>query len=523
MLLVLAVSVEDRFAAIHLDTGSDVPLYKQLAARMRGLVETGALRPGTRVPPTRGLADQLGLNRATIAAAYSLLEQSGLLEGHVGRGSFIAEPAVKAGAKSGVPSKTQLVRGPAAADWETLLPPLDPVASPAHSIAISFASSRPAGDAFPLTAFRRLSKQVIDSAEAEQILQLGSPHGYAPLRRYLWEEAAVAGVARAKDDLLITNGCQQALDLLARVFISERHAEHRTQENSNILVEDPVYHGLIRVFARAGARIIGVPVDGGGLDLAALEDAIQQQRPRLLVVTPSFQNPTGATLSLERRRRLVEIAQRYGIVLVENDIYSELRYRGEALPTLKQLDESGNTILMRSYSKISFPGLRVGWVIAPRPVIERLAAAKQISDLHSDQLSQAVLLRFAESGELERHLAQTRLEGARRLEALLGACARYLPSGTTYTRPAGGMNLWIELPEPLSAEALLERVEERGVTFLPGTYFSARRGHARGLRISFGGLTPEEITRGIQIIGETAARGLAAPRNESREPVAALV
>jgi 2-aminoadipate transaminase len=291
-----------------------------------------------------------------------------------------------------------------------------------------------------------------------------------------------------------------------------------------VAMEDPVYHGLVRVFSRAGANIVGIPVDSAGMDAALLQDALQQYRPRLLIVTPSFQNPTGATLPLERRRRIVELAQRYSVVLVENDIYSELRYQGQPQPTLKELDETGNTILLRSYSKVSFPGLRVGWVIAPRPVIARLAEAKQLSDLHSDQLSQAVLLRFAESGELERHLGRTRTSGAERLNCVLDACARFLPQGSRVTRPAGGMSLWVELPAPLQAEALLRRAVERGVDFLPGRYFSARRPHARGFRVSFGGLSPAEIVRGLEILGEAARAELASFTNAPPlEPVAALV
>jgi DNA-binding transcriptional MocR family regulator len=356
-----------------------------------------------------------------------------------------------------------------------------------------------------------LSKEVIDSPQAAQILQLGSPYGYPPLRRYLLENAHESGMARPGDDLIVTNGCQQALDLIARLFF--------TGDNPNVAVEDPVYHGVIRVFARAGANVLSVPLDDAGIDLGELREVIQQHHPRLLVVTPSFQNPTGVTLPLERRKRLVELAQRHGLVLVENDIYSELRYQGKPLPTLKQLDESGSTILLRSYSKVSFPGLRVGWAIAPRPVIARLAEAKQTSDLHSDQLAQAVLLRFAESGELARHLELTRQAGAERLRVILRCCARYLPTGSRFTRPEGGMSLWVELPAPFTAEALLSRVEQRGVDFLPGSFFSAQRSHPRALRLSFGGLSPDQIARGLQILGEAAATEPAA----ALEPVTASV
>lgn len=486
-----------------LDSSSDVPIYRQLSDSIRASIEKGSIKPGERLPATRELAAQLGLNRATVSAAYSLLEQSGLLRGHVGRGSFVAqvrpEPELSA----------------AALDWEAILPPVEHEPLSPEQALISFAASRPAREAFPLMQFRRLSKEVIDSPEAADILQLGSAYGYAPLRRYLLEQAVQADLARASDDLIITNGCQQALDLLSRLFAGG---------TCRVLMEDPVYHGLPRVFQRAGATVIPAPLDAHGIDIAVLSGLIQQHRPRVLVVTPNFQNPTGATLSLDRRRRVVEMAQRSGLVLVENDVYGELRYFGRDLPSLKQLDESGNTILLRSYSKVSFPGLRVGWVLAPQPVVARLAEAKQISDLHSDQLSQAVLLRFAESGELARHLERTRAAGRERLQALMAACSRYLPAGTSFIRPEGGMNLWLEVPAPLTAQALLPRAEERGVTFLPGNFFSAGRPHPRGLRISFGGLTPDQITQGIRLLGEAsqAAFDVQAPEL-NWEPAAALV
>ena len=239
---------------------------------------------------------------------------------------------------------------------------------------------------------------------------------------------------------------------------------------------------------------------------------MSQHRPRLLVVTPEFQNPTGVTLNMEQRRAIVGISQRFGVIVIESQIYRELRYRGQSLPSLKQLDESGNVISVGSYSKVAFPGLRVGWVIAPQPVVARLAQAKETSDLHSDQLSQAVLLRFAESGELARHVKRTREAGAARLQSVLESCEAHLPPGSRFTRPEGGMNLWVELPAPLVADELLKVAEERGVSFLPGSCFSVRRAERRGLRISFGGLAPESIARGISILGVIAREQLASQR-----------
>jgi 2-aminoadipate transaminase len=483
-----------------LDSGSNLPLYRQVSDGIARLIQAGTLQSGERLPATRELAASLNLNRTTISAAYALLEEQRLIRGHVGRGSFVALP------QANVPGSR--------VDWENILPRLDISSSSPQSAAISFSTSSPAGDAFPMEQFRRLAKEVIDSPEAREILQLGSPLGYGPLRRYLLTKAREEKIAGPQDDLIVTNGCQQALDLLARVLAS--HGE-------TVIVEDPVYHGLLRVFERAGAAVVPAPVRTDGVDPEELEALIAKHRPRAVVLTPSFQNPTGASIPGSNRGRILETVQRNGVVLIENDIYGELRYAGESAPPIKRLDESGNVILLRSYSKVSFPGLRVGWVIAPRPVIARLAELKQVSDLHSDQLSQAVLLRFAESGELSLHMERTRATGALRLDAALNACRRFLPPAATFTRPQGGMNLWVELPPPLNARDLLSRAQEHGVDFLPGNYFSVEGGHSRCLRLSFGGLSPDDIDRGIRSLGRAAARELELSRETTFDPAPALV
>jgi 2-aminoadipate transaminase len=489
----------DLLSHLRLEIESELPIYRQLAEGIQRALDAGVLLHGDRLPPTRELAGQLGLNRTTVSAAYAVLEQAGCLQGVVGRGSFVI--------RSGAP--------PAAGfDWEALLGPAGADAAAGAEAAYNFANSRPAEECFPLAEFRRLAKEVVDLPEAAELLQLGSPYGYAPLRRYLLEENASTGMARAQDDLIVTNGCQQALDLIARILV---------ETNTPVLVEDPVYHGLLRVFGRAHAQLLPVPVGEAGLNLSVLENLAAQHRPRLLVVTPDFQNPTGTALTLEQRRSILAIAVRFGIAVVEIAIYRELRYRGVALPALKQLDETGHVIAIGSYSKVAFPGLRVGWVIAPRPVVARLAEAKQTTDLHSDQLSQAVLLRFAASGELQRHIEQTRRTGGERLQAALDACARAFPRGTRYSRPEGGMNLWVELPQPLTAENLLAVARERGVAFLPGSYFSSREIHRRSLRLSFGGLAPKEITTGIRLLGDIAHELLRAPAARPLAREAALV
>jgi 2-aminoadipate transaminase len=331
----------------------------------------------------------------------------------------------------------------------------------------------------------------------------------------LMEEAARAGVARASDDLLVTNGCQQALDLLARVC---------TAPGETVLVEDPVYPGLRQVFERAGARLVGVPVGAAGVDTEALARLAARERPRLIVLTPNFQNPTGGTMPPDARLAALRAAREARCPLVENDIYGELRYTGRPLATLKQLDETGDVIQIKSFSKLAFPGLRTGWVVAPRAVVRRLADAKQAADLHSDQLSQAVLLAFARAGKLETQRARMAASGLARLDAVLSACGRLLPAEAQFTRPEGGMSLWVRLPEPLDAAELLPRAAARGASYLPGRYFAVSRPQAGGLRLSFAGLEPAAIERGVAVLGQVFEEEISRQARAGRpEPAPAIV
>jgi 2-aminoadipate transaminase len=461
---------------------------------------------GERLLPTRELAGSLGLNRTTVAAAYGLLESEGLIRGHVGRGSFVEAPSPTTAAP--VPHL----------DWESLTGSGETTgaeeagpAPAAHAGLISFSSSRPSEMQFPLDEFRVTCREVIDSREAAQILQLGPASGYGPLRRYLLNDARRRGIAGPDDDLLVTSGCQQGFDLIQRVLAS--HGE-------TVALEDPVYPGLRNAFQRGGARVLGVPVGADGIDVEALGRLLSRERPRLIVLTPNFQNPTGTTLPAAARREILDLAHRSGVVIVENDLYGELRYQGAAIPAVKQLDASGDAILLGSFSKIAFPGLRVGWAIGPRHFIARLTEAKEASDLHSDQLSQAVLLRFAESGRLEAHRRKMLTAGTGKLKAILSACASELPERSVYTRPEGGMNVWVRLPEPLDASELAIRAEREGVSYAPGRFFVVSRPQTHALRLSFAGLTPGEIGKGMGILGGIFRAALDRPRDGNRDEAA---
>lgn len=485
---------------------SEVPLYRQLYQQFAAKIRSGEVPRGERLPATRELAGLLGLNRTTVSAAYEMLEGEGLIAGQVGRGSFVTGHSV---APAG------------GVDWNSLLERSD-MPAPGHSggapsgpgsEVISFVMSRPSQALFPLDEFRASCAAVMARQDLAGILQLGSPAGFEPLRRYLIEDARRQRLAGPGDDLIVTNGCQQALDLIGRVML---------RPGDTVAVEDPVYPGLKNLLAGMGAQLVGIPVGAEGLDLAQLERVLERERPRFLVVTSNFQNPTGATLPLAARRELLEAARAAHVPVVENDAYGELRYEGEPLPALKQLDENGGTVLLRSFSKVSFPGLRVGWMVGPKPLIDRLRQAKEAADLHTDQLSQAVLLEFAESGRLEAHRARVLQAGAERLAATLDACRRYLPANARWTRPQGGMNVWVRLPEPLDAGELLPRAQKEGVAYLPGRYFAVSRLEPGALRLSFAGLTPDQIWSGLSVLGRIVA-GEIESASKGFEPASAMV
>lgn len=490
----------------HLDAASTIPLYKQLYEHFSGLIQSGRLAQGDRLPPTRELAGSLGLNRTTVSAAYELLESAGFITGHVGRGSFVTIPQPAA---AGHPL-----------DWSRLLErsaasPQPPAPGPLSRPGVSFATSRPSEQLFPLDALRASCEEVMAAPDFAHILQLGSPSGYEPLRRYLLDSARAENLAGPDDDLIITNGCQQSLDLIARVLL---------RPGDRVLLEDPVYPGLKSLFLEAGLQLTGVPVGPDGIEIDAFRAALERERPRLMVVTSNFQNPTGATLPIAARAALLRAAQATGVPLVENDIYGDLRYRGSELPPIKESADGGHVILLRSFSKITFPGLRVGWVLGPRALIARLAQSKQLADLHTDQLSQAVLLRFAESGRMARHRTHMLKAGAERLAAVLAACDRHLPAGSRFTRPQGGMNLWVRLPQPLDAGELLARAHRENVSYLPGRYFAVSHFDPGSLRLSFAGLTPDEIRKGLAALGKIFSRELERARaNDPLEPAPAMV
>ena len=486
---------------LHLQPESHIPLYVQLRDQLRALVHSGELRAGDRIPASRELAAQLGVHRTTVANAYAELESEGLIQGHVGRGTYICE--IPAKQFSLPPRSNGNGNGHnGAMRWEALFADdrgeesLSRMMPRVPDGAIAFTVARPPDDTFPVEEFRRCSNAVL-RREGRRILQLGSTDGYEPLKRELISLFRSEGLNVKPEQLLITDGCQQAIDLVCKAFL---------RPGDSVALENPGYPGAIAILAGARVRPLPVGVEPDatrtghvGLDIDALETVLMQNRVKFILVTPDFHNPTGTALPVANRRALLELAVRFQVPVVEDGIYARLRFRGNPIPSLKALDTTGNVIHIDSFSKTAFPGLRVGWCIGPESAIERLRLVKQSTDLHTDQFSQAAMAEFMHRGYFTKHLAKMKKVFRGRLEAMEAALEKHMPEGTSWTRPEGGMSLWLTLPPGFDAGELLIHARERGVVFLPGRHFYSQHPQPNTLRLGFSAVDEKHIAKGVEI------------------------
>ncbi len=371
---------------------------------------------------------------------------------------------------------------------------------------ISFGGGLPAPEVFPVEEFQQACKKVLQD-QGSAALQYGPTEGYAPLRQLIAQRATQMKLKVSADNVLITTGSQQALDLLGKVFIDE---------GDRVLVEAPTYLGALQAWNLYGAAYTTVLSDADGMITDRLEQALQSN-PKFIYVLPNFQNPTGVTLSLERRERLVESANRHGIPIVEDDPYGQLRYEGEHLPSIEVLDchnrgesecYSGNVIYLGTFSKILAPGIRLGWVIAPTEVVNKLVQAKQGADLHTATFDQMVAYEVSHTDFLDRHIQFIRQVYHERRNVMLDCLEEHMPPGVTWTRPQGGLFLWVKLPDGLDATVMLRAAVEEKVAFVPGDSFFPAGGGQNTLRLNFSNATPEKINEGIARLGKVFRQGL---------------
>ncbi len=361
---------------------------------------------------------------------------------------------------------------------------------------ISFAGGLPAPEVFPLEQFRQACNRVLEEF-GPQALQYSTTEGYRPLREMIARHTRRYAVEVTPENILITSGSQQALDFIGRLFINR---------GDYIVVESPTYLGAIQAWNAYGAQYITIPTDEHGMIVDELEKALRVG-PKFIYVLPNFQNPGGWTLSLERRKKLVELADRYGVPIIEDDPYGQLRYEGEHLPPVVALDSqyraengkhySGNVIYLSTFSKILAPGIRLAWVIAPQEVIRRLVMAKQAADLHTATFNQMVAYEVGKGGFLDEHVKVIRRVYKERRDVMLETMDELFPAEVRWTRPQGGMFLWVMLPKGLDTAEVLRLAIERKVAFVPGAPFHPNGGGENTMRINFSYSSPETIREGI--------------------------
>lgn len=364
---------------------------------------------------------------------------------------------------------------------------------------ISFGGGMPAPDVFPIEEFREACDRVLKDNGA-QALQYGPTEGYKPLRELIVRHTARYGIEVTPDNILITSGSQQALDLLGKILINP---------GDRILVESPTYLGALQAWAAYGAEYVTVPMDENGMITDVLEEALRSG-PKFIYVLPNFQNPTGVTLAQERRKKVLELADRYGVPIVEDDPYGQLRYEGEHLPSLVVRDSQnrspsacygGNVIYLSTFSKILAPGIRLAWVVAPPEVIRKLTQAKQGADLHTASFNQIVAYEVSRGGFLDQHVKLIRKVYGERRNVMLAAMDGYFPPGVEWTHPEGGLFLWATLPENMNSAEVLKAAIQQRVAFVPGAPFYPLGGGHNTMRINFSHATPEKITEGIARLG----------------------
>ena len=487
------------------------PLARQIRSHLERLIREGLLGPGVKLPATREMARDLGVNRTTVATAYEDLVAAGWARAHVGQGTFVVDqPAERAALAA--PPRPRLDWSPVisrraqvmVADARRRL--AAPQAGRATPGLISFAGGMPDSDFFPTDGFRRVLNDVVRE-EGRELLQYHPPGGYLPLREYLAGYLLRFGVEARPEEILIVNGSQQGFDVVARTLVDP---------GDTVAIEQPSYPRAMQVFRAFGAELRPIPMTGGGLSVAHLERVLERERPKLLYCQPSAHNPTGLSMSATARRRLVEVAWQHRLPIVEDGFDGTLYY-GERPPApLKALDTAGQVIYIGTFSKTLFPGLRLGWIVAPAELIERLEIAKQLADIHTSALLQAAVYHFCRRRLLDRHQAHVLREYGRRREALLAALRAHMPTGVTWTETQGGFSLLVTLPEGLDAGALAPRAAARGVAFTPGAAFFVDDEGANTLRLSFSALPVSQIDEGVRRLAEVVREAARQPARPGR-------
>lgn len=484
---------------VNLSRNSKNPLYLQLKQKITALIAERLLLPGSKLPTTRDLAVSLGVSRNTVVQAYQELEVDGLITSQVGRGTFISlYPPAGMPASERNEQTCMNYEGLFSFGWTRvnadLLSVFEQLARPqAKSPYIDMASDQPNPSLLPVEEFGECLQSAV-RRYGGRLLTTGSTCGFEPLLEYLPTLLARRNVICRPENLMVVSGLQQALSLIGRLFIDP---------GDTVLLQHLTYPGALGVFRSLQGSCIGITMDIEGLRIDVLERILRHRKPKLLYIVPTFHNPTGTILAAQRRLQLVELARVNSFLIVEDDYAHDLAFDGREAFPLKSWDTTGGIIHLGSFSESLFPGIRLSWIVAAKPIIERLALLKQSSDLYTNRILQGALLEFCRKGYYDKELKRKRQVYARRCDSLVDAMTQYFPDEVTWRKPRGGLYQWVDIPDSLDAFALLLRTRERGVVFTPSRMFAVEEWSRGGFRMGFTAPDEEQICEGVRIIGET--------------------
>jgi len=496
---------------LRIDPDSRLPVYTQISNQLREQILRGDLPPGARLPPERALARSLGVSRTTVVNAYDQLEGEGLVEGQVGRGTLVVEgPRGGAGRPIAWPAHfsslgRRLAQHAGVAELLTLR------RVSAQQGAVPLAMGFPDPHLLPEERLRAAWETVV-GREGPAAVGTCPVQGVDALREVIAARMGRRGVAVDPQDLVMVNGSQHGLDLLLRLLV---------EPGDTVLTETPTYFGALQSFQAWGVRLVSVPVDERGMDVDQVEFLLARYRPRFVYTVPTYQNPTGATMDLERRERLLALAQRYQVPVVEDDPFGDLYFQDPPPPSLRALDRHGHVLYLGTFSKTLAPGLRVGWLAAPNPIIEQATLLNRVTELQPNTAGQHLVVEFDRRGWLEEQIDLARSTYARRCQAMDRALRQHRLSDLHWTLPGGGMFLWLRLPETIDAHDLLVACGRQGVTILPGALMYPAEGPRNVCRLTFGAVDADTIERAVTTLALAMQQLLHRPADRRDERISA--
>ncbi|MAT45554.1 MAG: GntR family transcriptional regulator [Anaerolineaceae bacterium] len=472
---------------LNLNKKTNIPIYKQIVNFYKKAIQSGQIPPGTQLPATRRLANELGINRLTVDHAYENLKIDGLIETIIGSGTFTLTPP----AEQSTCTSNQIFH-----EWNndlqnqnhlynlTSYPPFD---------GINFSSGSGDPALFPYESFRK-TLQTLMRKQGYEPLTYGDPQGYLPLRQSIGQILTSQGISTEPNKILITSGSQQAIALCAQVYL---------QPGDTVFVERPTYAAALNLFQSMSLNIESIKMDAEGMVVDELEEKIKIKLPKLIYTVPTYHNPTGTCLSTVRRYQLINLAAHYNIPIIEDDYVGDLHYDGHTRPTLKSLDQHELVIFIGTFSKMLMPGIRVGYVTGHENLIKKLTRQKYLTDLASNNLLQHALYAYVTIGRYQQHLNRACRVYKKRRDIIHFSLKQHLANECEWVFPNGGFYIWLKIPSELNTQHLLSQCKQNGLNFAPGyLFFDQALSEQSYIRLNFAAVHEDDIPNGIQKLAE---------------------